>query len=228
MGEAGGRDGLEAFLARWLAGPLFAHLTPEQADLPARRLHTPAGLAASLRTCGAGAEAPRWDRLGELSMPVLVVVGERDERFRRIGEDLVAGIGENADLAVVPGAGHAVPFEAPGAFLALLEASLPPAARPAGVRSAKPASPSGAGSAGPGVPMISVCCTLRAASKVVAVLLPLPPAAGGGLGDECDHVSVPSARSRLEAALFRAPGSWIMQNGRWRRKHRCGCDRREV
>lgn len=129
--EAGGREGLDAFLGRWLAGPLFAHLGAEQADLPARRWNTPTGLAASLRTCGAGAQKPRWDRLGELSMPVLVVVGERDERFRRVGEDLVAGIGRNAELAVVPGAGHAVPFEAPRAFLALLEAFLPPAAAPA-------------------------------------------------------------------------------------------------
>jgi 2-succinyl-6-hydroxy-2,4-cyclohexadiene-1-carboxylate synthase len=122
--EAGGPEGLARFLERWLSGPLFAHLTPEQANLPARAWNTPEGLAASLRSCGTGAQRSYWDRLGELSMPVLVVAGERDERYSRIGEELARRIGSNAELVVVPGAGHAVPFEAPEQFLALLEAFL--------------------------------------------------------------------------------------------------------
>ena len=36
---------MEEFLAEWLAGPLFAHLSPAQADLDARRSNTLAGLA---------------------------------------------------------------------------------------------------------------------------------------------------------------------------------------
>ena len=44
---------------------------------------TPAGLAAALRGLGTGAMPPLWDRLGELTMPVALVVGERDEKFRR-------------------------------------------------------------------------------------------------------------------------------------------------
>lgn len=122
--EGAGPEGLEPFLDRWLAGPLFAHLTAEQADLPARRANTPAGLAASLRSCGAGAMAPLWDRLTTLSMPVLVVAGEHDERYARLAERLAGAIGKNATVALVPGAGHAVPFEAPGPFLGLVEAFL--------------------------------------------------------------------------------------------------------
>lgn len=130
--ERAGHDGLAGFLDLWLGGPLFAHLTAEQADLPARRANTPAGLAASLRSCGTGRQEPDWDRLGELAMPVLAVAGERDERYVRIAEQLVAGIGPNARLAVVAGAGHAVPFEAPEAFLELVEAFLPATVAPAG------------------------------------------------------------------------------------------------
>lgn len=130
--EAGGPEGMEGFLEQWVAGPLFARLTPAQADLPARRANTPEGLAMSLRRCGAGAMEPLWDRLGALSMPVLVVAGERDERYVGLAEALVDGIGPNARLVVVEGAGHAVPFEAHHAFLALCEGFLPPATGPGG------------------------------------------------------------------------------------------------
>jgi 2-succinyl-6-hydroxy-2,4-cyclohexadiene-1-carboxylate synthase len=77
-------------------------------------------MASSLRNAGTGAQEPLWDRLAELSMPVLVVTGEHDAKFRAIGERLVAGI-PDATLAIVAGAGHAPPFERPDAFVATLE-----------------------------------------------------------------------------------------------------------
>ncbi|MGI8759347.1 MAG: alpha/beta fold hydrolase [Acidimicrobiales bacterium] len=114
------RDGVDAFLQAWLSQPLFAGV-PEQARcLDARRENTVAGLAASLRMAGAGAQEPLWDRLEALAMPVFVVAGGRDKRFGAIGRRLVVSIGANATLAVVPGAGHAAHLEAPAAFVALL------------------------------------------------------------------------------------------------------------
>ncbi len=110
--------GLEAFLQAWLAQPLFAGLPPEATCLEARRENTVAGLAASLRLSGTGAQEPLWARLGAVDMPVLVVAGARDGRFVDIGRRLVSTIGTNAELAVVAGAGHAVHLEAPAAFLA--------------------------------------------------------------------------------------------------------------
>lgn len=104
---------LAAFLDRWLAGPLFADLPPSAACLPQRLTNRPAGLAASLRRCGTGNQQPLWDRLEALDMPVLVVAGERDERFRMVGERLVSSIGSNARLAVIPDAGHAAHLERP-------------------------------------------------------------------------------------------------------------------
>ena len=104
---------LEAFLERWLAGPLFAGLPPSGSCLPQRLSNRPDGLAASLRRCGTGNQEPLWDRLGALTMPVLVVAGQRDERFRALGERLVSCIGDNAHLAEVPGAGHAAHLERP-------------------------------------------------------------------------------------------------------------------
>ena len=56
------RDGLDPFLQRWLAQPLFADLPADAADLDDRRRNTVDGLASSLRLAGTGSQAPRWDR----------------------------------------------------------------------------------------------------------------------------------------------------------------------
>ena len=111
-------DGVDAFLHRWLAQPLFASLGQDRAGLEARRENTAGGLASSLRRAGTGSQEPLWDRLDALSMPVLVLAGQRDERFCSLGRRLVASIGDNAELAVIPGAGHCAHLEAPEAVLA--------------------------------------------------------------------------------------------------------------
>jgi len=115
------RDGLEAFLERWLRLPLFSGLRADAAGMELRRRNTVAGLASSLRLAGAGTlDPPLWDRLGSLTMPVLVVAGEVDAKFRALAERLVDEIGAQASLAVVAGAGHAVHLEAPDAFLSTI------------------------------------------------------------------------------------------------------------
>ena len=110
------RAGLEPFARWWGAQPLFAGQSPEVAASARRdRLRNSAdGLAASLRGMGTGAMTPVWDRLGELTMPAVVLAGERDAKFRALGERLADGL-PDARLVVVPGAGHAVHLEAPDA-----------------------------------------------------------------------------------------------------------------
>lgn len=108
--------GGEAFLDEWLAQPMFAGV-PRTSE---GRVTDPAVLAASLRLAGTGTQAPLWDRLGELAVPVLVLAGERDAKFRALGERLAATI-PDARFEVVPGAGHAAHLERPDAFLALVQ-----------------------------------------------------------------------------------------------------------
>ena len=79
--EQGGDAAIPEFVESWLSGPLFSHLSEEQADRPSRLTNSAAGLAASLRTVGTGAQAPLWGRLGELDMPVLVMAGALDAKF---------------------------------------------------------------------------------------------------------------------------------------------------
>lgn len=116
--------GVDMFLTEWLAQPMFASLAVTSHDAEVRAANTAEGLARSLETSGTGTQEPLWGRLHTLEMPVLVVTGERDEKFTAIGRRLVEEIGDNARLVEVPGAGHAVPFERPTDFAALLSAFL--------------------------------------------------------------------------------------------------------
>jgi 2-succinyl-6-hydroxy-2,4-cyclohexadiene-1-carboxylate synthase len=114
------RDGIDAFLARWLDNPLFATLPNDAADLDGRRQNTSAGLASSLRLMGTGNQEPLWDRLPSLSMPALLIAGQRDEKFTALAHRLAAAWGGPARVAIVPDSGHSVHLEQPAAFLDLV------------------------------------------------------------------------------------------------------------
>ncbi len=112
---------IEAFALRWAQTPVLAGLPEEvAAEVHADRLRsTPAGLARALRGLGTGALPSLWGRLGKLAMPVTLVVGERDEKFRAVAVRM-AGELPHARVQVVAGAGHATHLEAPAAVAALL------------------------------------------------------------------------------------------------------------
>jgi 2-succinyl-6-hydroxy-2,4-cyclohexadiene-1-carboxylate synthase len=112
------------FADRWGAQPLFAGQSPEVATAARadRLCNDPAHLAASLRAIGTGAMTPVWDRLGELTMPVVVLAGERDAKFAALAQRLAGGLPE-ATLTIVPGAGHALALEAPRAVATAIAAA---------------------------------------------------------------------------------------------------------
>jgi len=101
------RDGLDAFLERWLAQPLFASLPSSARDDAERRENTVEGLASSLRLAGTGTQDSLWDRLSTLDMPVLIVAGGRDERFTAAATRMNDAIGASSTLRVMADAGHA-------------------------------------------------------------------------------------------------------------------------
>jgi 2-succinyl-6-hydroxy-2,4-cyclohexadiene-1-carboxylate synthase len=105
---------IEEFAARWAATPVLAGQPPEVgAAAHADRLrNTAVGLAGALRGLGTGSLPSLWGRLGELSMPAVLVIGERDAKFRAIGAEMAAGM-PRARQVVVEGVGHAVHLEAP-------------------------------------------------------------------------------------------------------------------
>jgi len=114
------RDGVATFLADWLALPLFANLPPDAARLDDRLGNTAAGLASSLRLAGTGAQVSLWQSLQSLAMPVLLVVGQLDEKYAAIAERMAALI-PDATIAVIAGAGHVAHLERPAEFLEVLQ-----------------------------------------------------------------------------------------------------------
>jgi 2-succinyl-6-hydroxy-2,4-cyclohexadiene-1-carboxylate synthase len=113
---------IEQFADRWAAQPLFAATPPQAARIWREDLlrNDPRALAAVLRGLGAGAMAPLWDRLAELTMPATALAGERDGKYVAIAERLVERL-PAAELVVVEGAGHGLPREAPEAIAAAIE-----------------------------------------------------------------------------------------------------------
>jgi 2-succinyl-6-hydroxy-2,4-cyclohexadiene-1-carboxylate synthase len=113
-------EGVERFVEEWMALPLFAsqaRLGPAAlARARAQRLRNRAhGLAASLRGMGTGAQPPLHARLSGLALPVLLVVGDEDAKFREIARALEAEL-PDARTRLLPEAGHAPHLEAPEAF----------------------------------------------------------------------------------------------------------------
>lgn len=110
-------EGLEPFLRWWLGQPLFVSLPREAAEIESRLDGSPAGLASSLRLAGTGTQEPLWARLSGLSMPVLVIAGELDSKYRDLAHRLGRAIGEGATVRIIEGAGHACHLEKPGPFV---------------------------------------------------------------------------------------------------------------
>jgi len=110
----------EEFIERWRTQALFSAEPPEagrraRAD---QRRNRPEALAAVMRGLGTGEMEPLWSRLGELEMPVTVVVGERDSKFAGLGRRMVELLSD-AELSVLPG-GHGLPLESPEALARVL------------------------------------------------------------------------------------------------------------
>ena len=116
--------GTTAFVDEWLAQPLFDGLDARTSCRADRLTNDAGGLAASLRLAGTGAQESLWDRLGTITAPVLLVVGARDTKFRRIADEMAPRLGGRCDTVVLPDTGHACHLEAPERFCAVVTAWL--------------------------------------------------------------------------------------------------------
>lgn len=111
------RDHIERFIDEWMSRPIFDGLRQRGAgwlerDRAVRLENTPDGLAAALRGMGQGVQPVYEKRLGEIRMPVLVLVGESDPKYVEVGERIVEHV-ERGSLIVVEGTGHPLIGEDP-------------------------------------------------------------------------------------------------------------------
>jgi len=115
------QDGTGAFVDSWEELPLFASrkALPDEVRARQRALrlsNDPRSLASSLRGLGTGALPSYWEALGELGLPVLLLVGAFDAKFQAIAGHMADRL-PRARQVVVPEAGHTVHLERPGAWV---------------------------------------------------------------------------------------------------------------
>lgn len=77
------------------------------------------GLANSLRGVGTGVQPTLHEQLDALTLPTLLLAGELDSKFCQIARQMAARIPQ-ADLRIVPNAGHTIHLEQPEAFATLV------------------------------------------------------------------------------------------------------------
>jgi len=109
---------VDAFLGRWVRGPMFARLG-EAAQRDERRRNSAVGLASSLRLAGTGTQEPRWNDLGALKAPVLTLAGTDDDRFSAHALRLARQL-PDAVATLIPGGGHAVHLAQPATTARLI------------------------------------------------------------------------------------------------------------
>jgi len=108
-------EGIESFVHFWENLPLFAtqkHLTVSLQDSirRGRLAQSASGLAASLRSMGTGQQPSWWHLLGNLKLPVLLLVGELDTKYVELNQKMQAKLSAGEHV-VCQDTGHAVHIE---------------------------------------------------------------------------------------------------------------------
>ena len=117
----------DQFLCEWYDQPLFQ--STEKSDprfapmLERRRAHDPEALALSLRHMGTSVQPSLWDKLSDLSLPVMFVAGAKDNKYRRLAESMatLCPAGQSAIISVT---GHNTHWERPEEFCRLVRSFL--------------------------------------------------------------------------------------------------------
>lgn len=110
------------FLLNWYQQPLFKTLQnhPKFDKLIERRLqNNPLELAKSLRYMGAGSQPSLWEKLAENQVPINLLVGEYDDKFKSINAE-ITNLFQVAKRTIIPKTGHNIHFENPQEYIANL------------------------------------------------------------------------------------------------------------
>ncbi|GMR02980.1 MAG: 2-succinyl-6-hydroxy-2,4-cyclohexadiene-1-carboxylate synthase [Acidimicrobiia bacterium] len=118
---------VEEFVDTWTSHGITStlHLPSHdrQGDRAVRLENTPSGLAAALVGMGQGSQAPVWDQLYELSMPVLLIHGSTDAKYAAIASRMARSIPDCTVISIAA-AGHNPLLDAPDATYETVSAFL--------------------------------------------------------------------------------------------------------
>jgi 2-succinyl-6-hydroxy-2,4-cyclohexadiene-1-carboxylate synthase len=120
-------EGVDRFLERWYNLDLFSSLKERSALLEnikaKRRQNDPRWLAKIISELSPGRQPSLWERLEKLSMPVLFMAGALDPKYTALALELKVRLPQ-AEVALIPGAGHNTHLEQPELFVRQLRAFL--------------------------------------------------------------------------------------------------------
>jgi 2-succinyl-6-hydroxy-2,4-cyclohexadiene-1-carboxylate synthase len=112
------------FLNNWYAQPIFGNIKnhPKYPQMLASRLeNNPLELVKSLRFMGTGYQPSLWERLQENQIPLLLMVGEYDEKFVSINTAM-SYRGQFTQFKIIPQAGHNIHLEQTSEFVEQIRA----------------------------------------------------------------------------------------------------------
>lgn len=101
----------QQFFNDWNAQPVLASTAIRDPQSSGRLMQRRREVARSFVDWSLGAQESLWERLGEISIPVLWIAGENDAKFLSLAERASA-LMPRSSLAIAPGSGHRVPWEA--------------------------------------------------------------------------------------------------------------------
>jgi 2-succinyl-6-hydroxy-2,4-cyclohexadiene-1-carboxylate synthase len=107
------------FLSRWYSQTIFGNIKnhPQFEQLITSRLeNNPNQLAKSLRWMGTGKQPSLWGEIKALQQPILLLVGEYDQKFIDINQKM-ADICKSCQLKIIPNTAHNIHFENPQIFV---------------------------------------------------------------------------------------------------------------
>ncbi|MCP5532191.1 MAG: alpha/beta fold hydrolase [Akkermansiaceae bacterium] len=105
----------KSFLSEWGNQPVLGGDLPRDPATLAAMVSRRREIARSFVDWSLGAQEPLWERLEQIRIPLLWIAGEADSKFLELARLAVERI-PKARLAIAPGAGHRVPWDAPGWF----------------------------------------------------------------------------------------------------------------
>lgn len=111
---------LDQFLDDWYELPLFKNINKETDDFKnmiVRRLNNdPKSLAKSLIHMGTGSQPSLWNQLDKIKSEILLLVGEKDDKFKMIADEINKYC-TYARIKIVPDAGHTVHLDSRNTFI---------------------------------------------------------------------------------------------------------------
>lgn len=115
---------LKAFVKQWASQPLFNSQTKLPLDLQEqielqRKNQDAQGLVGSLKSFGTGVMPNFWPQLSKCQIPITLICGFRDQKFRKITLKMAQRF-PHVKRMVIPKAGHNVHLEKPQQYIAIL------------------------------------------------------------------------------------------------------------